>query len=446
VELRKIIFVTGTRADFGKLKPLMARVRDCPAFEHGIFATGMHMLARYGSTVNEIRKGGFDRIFPFINQDASVSSQMDLVLAHTIQGLGHYVREFGPDMIVIHGDRVEALAGAVVGALNNTLVAHVEGGEVSGTIDELIRHAVSKLSHLHFVSNDEARRRLIQMGEVPESVFVIGSPDIDVMLSERLPDIDEVRAYYEIPFERYGVCIYHAVTSELDALERNAAELVRALLDSAESWVVVFPNNDTGCEIVLRAYEPLRGNPRFRLLPSMRFEYYLSMLKRALAIVGNSSSGIHEAPVYGVPTVNVGTRQLNRFEHVSIANVREDAASILGAIRAAPDRFPPTLHFGSGKSAELFLGHLESEALWATPRQKQFRDVRVARPEGGDSAPGGGEERDTDPVPGPDAGGATGAGASRPPVHLAPVGPLQRVPGWRMGLPSPATRGHLCFG
>jgi len=243
---RRVVFLSGTRADFGKLKPLIARVACDPSFEYEIFATGMHMLARYGSTLNEIRRAGFAHIYPFVNQDGSVNSQMDLVLSTTVQGLGHYVREFKPDLLVVHGDRVEALAGAIVGALNNILVAHIEGGELSGTIDELIRHAVSKLSHLHFVANEEARTRLLQLGEQPESVFVIGSPDIDVMLSHDLPTLLEVRERYEIPFERYGILMYHPVTTELDRMERHAQELVEGVIRSELPFVVIYPNNDAG--------------------------------------------------------------------------------------------------------------------------------------------------------------------------------------------------------
>src|SRR5215216_2826777 len=202
---RKILFLTGTRADFGKIKPLIKEVEWSADFEAHIFATGMQMLARYGSTVNEIHKAGFKHIFPFINQDGSINSQMDIVLANTIQGLAHYIREFQPDLIVVHGDRVEAMAGAIVGALNNILVAHIEGGEISGTVDELIRHAVTKLSHLHFVANHEAQQRLIQMGESEDVIFVIGSPDIDVMLSHQLPDVSEVKMRYEITFDEYSI-------------------------------------------------------------------------------------------------------------------------------------------------------------------------------------------------------------------------------------------------
>jgi UDP-N-acetylglucosamine 2-epimerase (hydrolysing) len=364
---KKMLFLTGTRADFGKIKPLIEEVEKSVEFEALIFATGMHMLARYGSTVNEIRKAGFKHIFSYINQDGSVNSQMDLVLANTIQGLGHYIRESQPDLIVVHGDRIETLAGAVVGALDNILVAHIEGGEVSGTVDELIRHAV--------VANEDARKRLIQMGELPHTIFVIGSPDVDVMLSNKLPKVSEVKRNYEIDFADYAIFIYHSVTTELDLLKHHIGEIVEALQESGLNFVVIYPNNDAGAEIILEALTRLHDNARFRVIPSMRFEYFLTLLKNARAIVGNSSAGIREAPVYGVPTVNIGTRQMNRFHYPSILNIPANKALILDALSNLPTRVTPSLHFGSGESARLFMVHLRNPKLWQTSRQKYFQDL-----------------------------------------------------------------------
>lgn len=372
---RRILFLTGTRADFGKLKPLIQRVADAPDLDYEIFATGMHMLALYGATVLEIREAGFDRIYPFINQDSAVNSQMDLVLATTVQGIGHYVRESRPDLLVVHGDRVETLAGAIAGSFNNVLVAHVEGGELSGTIDELIRHAVTKLSHIHFVANQEARQRLLQMGETDESIYVVGSPDVDVMLSDRLPSIDEVRRRYEIPFERFGIVLHHPVTTELDDTSEHARNIVDALIESGHNYVVIYPNNDAGSDEIMKELARLRGRSTFRMLPSMRFEYFLTLLRHAFAIVGNSSAGIREAPVYGVPTVNIGSRQRDRFVCPTIVDVPPTREAILGALAGLPASSTPNLHFGEGRSAVLFLEALRNGRIWSTPRQKQFRDL-----------------------------------------------------------------------
>src|SRR5262249_33469221 len=147
-----------------------------------IFVTGMHTLESYGYTVDEVRKGGFEHVFVHVNQ--IIGEPMDLILANTVHGLSRYVHDSPPDMIVVHGDRVEALAGAIVGSLRNIRTVHIEGGEISGTIDGSIRHAISKLAHIHCVANNDAAGRLIQMGEDPRAIYVIGSPDIDIMISQ----------------------------------------------------------------------------------------------------------------------------------------------------------------------------------------------------------------------------------------------------------------------
>jgi len=371
----KIMFLTATRADFGKLKSLMRSVSDSEQFECLVFATGMHMLARYGSTIQEIYKSGFQNVHPFINQDSSVSSQMDLVLANTVHGLGLHIRESQPDLLVVHGDRVEALAGAIVGALNNVRVAHIEGGEVSGTVDELLRHAVTKLSHIHFVANEEAAQRLRQMGEDWKSIFSIGSPDTDIMFSANLPDLEEVKRRYEIPFERYGIVMYHPVTTERARIRAHAHELAEALLASEGNFVVIHPNNDQGAEIILEELERLRGLSRFRFIPSMRFEYFLVLMKHATAMVGNSSAGVREAPAYAVPTINIGTRQNRRFQCSSIIDVEEDAAAIGRALANLPEGLIPVHHFGRGNCAQAFMQVLCGEEIWSLPTQKQFNDA-----------------------------------------------------------------------
>ena len=179
---KKIVFLTGTRADFGKIKALIQAIENHSNFEPHIFVTGMHLLHEYGYTVIEVERSGFNNIFKYNNHTDETT--MDLTLAKTITGFSEYVKTIKPDLIVVHGDRVEALAGAIVGSLNNILVAHIEGGEISGTIDELIRHSVSKLSHIHYTSNDKAKKRLLQMGELENSIFTIGSPPAAVVISK----------------------------------------------------------------------------------------------------------------------------------------------------------------------------------------------------------------------------------------------------------------------
>ena len=371
---KRILYLTGTRADFGKLKPLMKKLDDDPDFEVHIFVTGMHMLSKYGYTVDEVKKCGFRNIYNFINHTGSVS--MDVILANTISGISNYVKEFKIDMIIVHGDRVEPLAGAIVGALNNIIVCHIEGGEVSGTIDELLRHSISKLSHLHFVSNEKARQRLIQMGEKAESVFYIGSPDIDIMLSDELPSLPYVKEHYEIPYDKYAIFIYHPVTTEIKLLRNHIREVIAALIESGKKYIGVYPNNDLGNDILMEEIEVLNNNPDFMIFPSIRFENFLVLLKNCEFIIGNSSAGIREGEIYHRTAINIGTRQQNRHMSSNIINVNENKEKILEAIKKAPSIVNKnSFTFGDGKSAERFYKIITDKHIWDISSQKHFIDI-----------------------------------------------------------------------
>lgn len=376
--MRKIVFLTGTRADFGKLKSLIEITRNQPDFEVHVFVTGMHLLKEYGYTLIEVEKCGYKNIHSFANHTHETT--MDLSLAKTIEGFSSFIKLTKPDLIVVHGDRIEAMAGAIVGALNNIRVAHIEGGEVSGTIDELIRHSVSKLSHIHFVSNEKAKERLIQMGELPESILVIGSPDVDLMLSKNLPSIEKVKSYYEIDYQNYGIAMFHPVTTEYDEMRYYAKEFVDSLLEFGKEIVVIFPNNDLGSSFILEEYTRLENNPKFRIFPSIRFEYFLTLLKNAKFMVGNSSAGIREAPYYGIPVVNIGSRQQNRALHKDIINCTYEKSEILKALSLSIiSKFEKEDLFGKGKSDKLFLEELQTERFWNIDRQKQFVDISQIR-------------------------------------------------------------------
>tara|TARA_B100002003_G_scaffold125737_1_gene116143 strand:- start:23 stop:1150 length:1128 start_codon:yes stop_codon:yes gene_type:complete len=372
---KKILFITGTRADFGKQQLLIKATEKEGMFDVFIFVTGMHMEPKYGSTVNEILKCNFKNVYSFINQRRHDS--METVLANTVHGLGDYIYIKKPDMIVVHGDRIEALAGAIVGALNNLLVVHIEGGEVSGTIDESIRHSVSKLAHIHLVANDEAKRRLIQMGEKEMNVYIIGSPDIDLMTSSNLPSLESVKRDFDIPFNRYAIFIYHPVTSSLHNLLNNIQEVMKAIVASEKDFVVVLPNNDPGSEIIIEELELLKENHHFRIFPSIRFKAFLVLLKNCEFVIGNSSAGVREAPFYAIPAINIGTRQNSRYLHTTIIDVTESKEKILSAMEKVKDLKPESSnHFGDGRSTERFMMVLKSDRVWKETIQKQFMDLK----------------------------------------------------------------------
>lgn len=380
----KILFLTGTRADFGKLKSLMKVVQNSTNYDLNIFATGMHMNSKYGYTVDEIIKSGFHNIYQFINHETI--EHMDRTLAKTVEGFSHYVHECKPDLIIVHGDRVEALAGAIVGSMNNILVAHIEGGELSGTIDELIRHAVSKLSHIHFVANNNAKKRLIQLGENKECVFEIGSPDIDLMNPDNLPDLIDVKKHYNIPFKNFSIAMFHPITTEYKHIRLYAKAFVDSIKSCGDNFVVVYPNNDLGSSEILAEYERLKNNKKIKIFPSLRFESFLTLLKHSDYIIGNSSAGIREAPYYGTPTIDIGSRQLNRAESNIIINSSYDKKSILDSItllKSKNMKFKPDdsnkLDYGDGKSDEKFLNILDSGIIWKISCQKQMQELKYAK-------------------------------------------------------------------
>ena len=375
---KHVVFLTGTRADYGKIKPLILAAY-AEGFKVSVFATGMHMLARFGSTILEVQRTLPDgvSIIPFENQ--VVGDRMDVVVANTIKGLSLFIQENQPDLLIVHGDRPEALAGAISGALSNTRVAHIEGGELSGTIDGVIRHAVSKLSHIHLVANEEAKKRLLQLGEDNNSIHIIGSPDLDIMLSPALPTLADAKSRYEIEFDSYFIAIFHPVTTDLVASAIAATEFVNGLIDSGENFIVIHPNNDTGFEQIISEYKRLsEHSQRFRQFESLRFEHFLVLLKNARGIVGNSSAGIREAPLYGIPSIDVGDRQRGRHDSNSISQVPAQAKEIVTALQRAKQQGQTNSdqEFGDGKSTERFTELLHSGVLFEARVDKVFVDLK----------------------------------------------------------------------
>ncbi len=369
---RSLLFVTGTRADFGKLEPLAIAARDA-GFGVAFFVTGMHMLDRYGLTKNEVHRLAGVRVHEFLNQRPG--DPQDVILAKTVIGFSDYVTEHRPDLVVIHGDRVEALATALVAATNYIRSAHVEGGEVSGTIDEVFRHCNTKLASHHFVSSEAAAERVKALGEPAGRIHVIGSPELDFHASPSGVSIDEVRARYEIPFRDYGVCVFHPVTSEAESMGDQARALFGALAASGRNFVVIAPNNDPGSDAVFAALDVLPA-ARFRVLPSMRFSHFSELMKNARAMVGNSSAGVREAPFLGIPSLDIGTRQTNRAAAPSItAADAGDAATIADFLKHRwGQSFQRHEAFGAGRAAERFVAVLNDPAFWDGTLQKKFHD------------------------------------------------------------------------
>ncbi|WP_194096024.1 UDP-N-acetylglucosamine 2-epimerase [Marivivens aquimaris] len=369
---RKILFVTGTRADFGKLEPLAIAARDA-GFDVSFFVTGMHMLRQYGLTKIEVHRVPGVAVHEFLNQREG--DPQDMILAKTVIGFSDYCLEFQPDLVVIHGDRVEALACALVCATNYYRSAHIEGGEVSGTIDEIFRHCNSKLSTYHFVSSEDAGRRVMALGEPEQAIHVIGSPELDFHSKPSGVSMDDVKTRYGIPFDDFGIVVFHPVTSEADTMGAQAKSLYDALTASGRNFVLIAPNNDPGSDDIRAVIDTLPRD-RFHVLPSMRFAHFSELMKNASAMIGNSSAGVREAPFLGTPSLDVGTRQTNRSVADSITHVSAYDTETIGGFLSDVwgKRFPRHDAFGEGRAADRFVEILNDPDFWALDMQKAFAD------------------------------------------------------------------------
>lgn len=369
---RSLLFLTGTRADFGKLEPLAIAARDA-GFAVTFFITGMHMLERYGMTKLEVHRMPGVTKHEFLNQRPG--DPQDIILAKTVVGFSDYITETRPDMVVVHGDRIEALAGALVAATNYVPCAHIEGGEVSGTIDEIYRHCNTKLSSHHFVSSEAAKRRVMSMGEPESAIHVLGSPELDFHAGPSGVSMAEVKAHYEIPFDDFGLVTFHPVTSEQATMGAQAQALFDALEASQKNFIVIAPNNDPGSEDIFKVLSAL-PKARFKQYPSMRFNHFSELMKNAACMVGNSSAGVREAPFLGLPSLDVGTRQTNRAQAGSVfscsafdtAKINDFLASQWGKPHA------PDTGFGEGRAADRFVALLQDKAFWNQGLQKAFQD------------------------------------------------------------------------
>lgn len=372
--MKTITFITGTRADYGKIKSIIQKLSNSKKYKIYIFVTGMHLEKKFGLTYKEIFKdfGNIKNIVITKYSNTVRGYKREITLTKTIKLFSKFVDRINPNLIIVHGDRLEALAGSVVGTFKNYLVAHIEGGEISGTTDEHLRHAISKLSQIHFVANKSAKKLLLQMGENKKNIYVTGSPDLDLMKSKNLPTIEMVRNRYNINFDEYAVAILHPNPVNLIDAKKNSLVFVKALIESNKNYVIIFPNNDPGNEIILKSYSLLKKNQKIRIFRSMRFEYFITLIKYCNFMIGNSSAGIREAPFFGVPSINLGERQNLRTNNTTIKNINFNKNKILKEIKKRKFKLKLSNEFGDGKSAKKIFKIINQKKFWNIKFQKFF--------------------------------------------------------------------------
>lgn len=372
---KKICVVTGTRAEYGLLSGLMRELDQADDFILQVIACAAHLSERHGMTVNQILADGFKvdaRVEMLSDSDSKLAVAQ--AVARGVKGLAEAYAELNPDLIVVLGDRYEMLAAAQAALLMNIPIAHIHGGEVTqGAVDEAIRHAISKMANLHFAAAEPYRQRLIQMGEQPDRVFNVGSPGLDLIAKTQKLNKTQLAESLHLTLKNPLFLItYHPVTWGDQAGITAVAALFSALEAFPKACLIwTAPNADAEGEALHQQIENWIKNTNLdvHLFTSLGSQRYLSLLALADAVIGNSSSGIIEAPALGTPTVNIGTRQDGRLRAPSIIDCEDNTAAIKAAIEQALSEPHRTITaqkisvYGQGHSAQGMLNVLRKTDL-----------------------------------------------------------------------------------
>ena len=335
--MRKICVVTGTRAEYGLLCRLMRLIQESPDTQLQVIATNMHLSPKYGNTYQEIEKDGFtiDCKIPIIDESAEDNAVSTVKsMATALSGFADAYNELKPDLVVMLGDRYEILAAATAALIERIPIAHIHGGEVTeGAYDDAIRHSITKMSHLHFTSTEEYRKRVVQLGEQPDRVFYVGALGVENIKKFPLLTKAEIEDEVKFKLDEHTILVtYHPATLGEHTAEKDIKEFIAALEERKDLRVFfTMPNSDTGSQAIVDAINNFVTNNADRAIAykSLGIKRYLSVMKYAGAVVGNSSSGLMEVPSFGIPTLSIGDRQKGRMAADSVYNCKIDKDSIL---------------------------------------------------------------------------------------------------------------------
>jgi GDP/UDP-N,N'-diacetylbacillosamine 2-epimerase (hydrolysing) len=334
--MRKICLLTGSRGEWGYLRPILRLIEQDPALEYVIIATHMHLLPEFGMSVQEMERDGFrveERLY--MTFDGYNATTMTKSLACLLLELPTVLQRLKPDILLLAGDRGEQLMGAVAGLHLGIAVAHIQAGELSGNVDGIVRHAITKLAHLHFAANDEFAERVRRLGEHEFRIHVTGAPLVDELVSDACTVPAELESKYRLePEGPLVLAVQHPVTEEESAAGEQVTETLHALVELGWPTIFIYPNADAGSELI-RAKLSQFKRPQIRFIRNLPRQDYLAFMKRATVMVGNSSSGIMEAPTFGTPAVNVGRRQNGRPQAANVINVGYSRHQIINAMRQA---------------------------------------------------------------------------------------------------------------
>ena len=329
--------VTGTRAEYGILKPVLKAIKTHPRLDLALIVTGMHLSKEFGYTIKEIRKDGF-------NIDAKVKTlhaedtgaAMAKSVGKCIRKMTEVLERIKPDFLALLGDRSEMLAGAVAAFYMGILIAHIHGGEVSGSVDDSVRHAITRLAHIHFPATEGSANRIIKMGEDPSRIFIVGAPALDTVLNKRLPTPAELSKKYSLDLSRpILLVLQHPVVTEADEATDQIKETLNAIVELEHQTILIYPNADAGGRMMIKIIKKYEKYPFIKSYKNIPYIDYLGLMKMVSVMVGNSSSGIIETPSFHLPVVNIGTRQKGRERSTNVIDVGYKEGKIVKAIKKA---------------------------------------------------------------------------------------------------------------
>ncbi|QCT04558.1 UDP-N-acetylglucosamine 2-epimerase [Paenibacillus algicola] len=331
--MKKIAVVTGTRADYGIYYPMLRAIESDVDLDLHLIVTGMHLSHQHGYTVEQIQKDGFmiSAQVSCVLQGAT-HANMSRGVGLAIMGMTQAVEELQPDSIIVLGDRGEMLAAAIAASYMNIPLFHIHGGEVSGTIDESVRHAISKLAHIHLAATEGSRQRLIQLGEDEWRIHVIGAPRLETIEKTILPEWMEVAEQYGLPLAKeYFLFAYNPVTTEEHDL-LVLRYMLNSLLASGREIICIMPNSDAGADSILEVYDSYASAQKLHRVTNFKQLEYLTVLKNCSVLVGNSSSGIIEAASFNKPVINIGSRQNRRERSANVIDIPISAEALIMAL------------------------------------------------------------------------------------------------------------------
>jgi len=359
---KKILIIAGSRGEYGYIRPIIREIKKTKDFDYEMVVCNMHVLDTFGSSIEEIKKDDV-KIGAVVHNTLDGYNRLTMTksLGIFMMELPAIIERIKPDFILIAGDRGEQFMAAIVGAHMYIPVVHIQAGELSGNIDGAVRHAITKLAHIHLCSNEDAAQRVGKMGEETFRIFNVGAPQLDELVAGEMLSEKEVREKYGIKKNKPSILlVQHSVTEEFDQAEKQMAETMKAVAETGYQTIIVLNNSDAGSKIMRKAVFKYR-TPKMKIFENMPRADYAGLMKAAFVLVGNSSSGIIEAPLFKLPVVNIGNRQMGRMRGVNVINVSHNSAKIKLAIqKAISPKFKKQAAkavslYGDGKSAKRIL-------------------------------------------------------------------------------------------